>query len=106
MNAQRRAVTSSTAGYIAGIGSPPPRQRARSTSPEMIGMLSYQRRPCPHFGQRDGGRITDCLGSAPQRRMQTLRKLPIAAPRIPAYTTRIGSLPQFGSSAVTHDLVE
>ncbi len=81
MNAQMRAVTSSTAGYIAEMGSPHPRQRARSTSHETIGMLSYQRRPWPHFGQRDGGRITDCLGSAPQRRMQTLRKLPIAAPR-------------------------
>ena len=77
MNAQMSAVASSTSGYIGEIGSPHPRQRPRSTSHETIGMLSYQRSPCPHLGQRDGGRTTDCFGSAPHRRMQTLRKLPI-----------------------------
>ena len=92
MKAHMRAVASSMSGYCTEIGSRQPRQRPRSTSHDTIGMFSYHRRPRPHRGQREGGRTTDCLGSAPQRRMQTLRKLPTSAPSTPAYATRIGVL--------------
>ena len=47
-------------------------------------MLSNQASPDPHWGQREGGRTTDSFGSAPHRRMQTLRKLPNTAPTMPA----------------------
>ena len=62
------------------IGSPHPRQRARSSSHENTGMFSYQASPLPQRGQCDGGRTMDSLGSAPHRRMQTFRKLPMRAP--------------------------
>ena len=80
MKAQTSAVASSISGYCAEIGSRQPRQRPPSASHETIGTFSNQRMPRPHRGQRDGGRTIDCLGSAPQRRMQTLRKLPTIAP--------------------------
>ena len=70
-------MASSISGYCTEIGARQPRHRPRSASQATIGMFSYQRRPRPHLGQRDGGRTTDSLGSAPQRRMQTLRKLPM-----------------------------
>ena len=41
-------------------------------------------------GSASGGRTTDCLGSAPQRRMQTLRKLPIDRAEQSGVATRIG----------------
>ncbi len=55
-------------------------------SQERTGMLSYQAILLPHLGQRDRGRSTDSLGSAPQERMQTLRKLPMSRPKTPATT--------------------
>src|SRR5262245_28666057 len=51
-------------------------------------MLSNQASPAPHLGQREGGRTTDSFGSAPQRRMQTLRKLPNTAPTMAASVMR------------------
>ena len=65
-------------------------------------MLSHQPEPVPHRGQRDGGRTTDCLGSAPHRRMQTLRKLPITAPNSRGDPDDEAS----GRSGVTRDLVQ
>src|SRR6476661_9675196 len=100
MNAQMRAVSSSISGYWTEIGAWQPRQRPRSTSHDTMGMLSYHRSPTPHLGQCDGGRTIDSLGSAPQRRMQTLRKLPITAPNTPAMTMNNGM------SDVTRDLVQ
>ena len=82
--AQIPAVASSTSGYIGEIGSLQLRHLPRSSSHETTGMLSHGRSPTAQRGQRDGGRTTDCFGSAPQRRMQTLRKLPSTAPSSPA----------------------
>ena len=53
------AVTSSTIGYRTEIGSPHWRQRPRSAIQLRTGMLSYQRRPRPQRGQRDGGHASD-----------------------------------------------
>src|SRR5262245_59239360 len=100
MNAQMSAVTSSMSGYWIEMGARQPRHRPRSTSHETIGTLSYHRSPIPHLGQCDGGRTTDSFGSAPQRRMHTLRKLPITAPNNAAMTMNSGC------SSVTHDLVQ
>src|ERR1700682_1654087 len=102
MKAQMPAVANSIKGYCAEIGSPHPRQRARRMTQESTGMLSYQDNRLPQRGQRDGGRTTDCFGSAPQRRMQTLRKLPMIAPKITATTT---SSPA-GSSSATGNLIQ
>jgi hypothetical protein len=63
--------------------------------------LSYHASERAQRGQRDLGFTTDCFGSEPHRRIQTLRKLPIIAPKIAATTI---SNPT-GSSA-TGDLVE
>ena len=92
------AVAASIAGYIGEIGSPHPEHLPRRKSQERIGMFSYQRISCPHRGQREGGCITDCFGSAPHRRMQTLRKLPSAAPSSANQATNT----QGGSSASLH----
>src|SRR5436190_17139037 len=100
------AVPSSTRGYWTEIGSPHPRQRPRRTSQETTGTLSYHERPRPHLGQRDGGCTTDCLGSAPHRRMQTLRKLPRHAPSSAAYAVSTRLRRTGGSSIGTRDLVE
>src|SRR6476469_5665330 len=100
MNAQMSAVSSSISGYWTEIGAWQPRQRPRSTNQNTMGMLSYHRSPMPHLGQCDGGRTIDSFGSAPQRRMQTLRKLPISAPNTPAMTMNSGM------SGVTRDLVQ
>src|SRR5919108_6568486 len=80
-------VAISISGYWIEIGSPQPRQRARRINQESTGILSYQASARPQRGQRDRGRTTDCFGSAPQRRIQTLRKLPMTAPSNPAYAT-------------------
>ena len=85
------------------MGSPQLRHLPRSSSQEMTGMLSYGRRPVPQRGQRDGGRTTDCFGSAPQRTMQTLRKLPKTRPNRAA--TRI-TASGGSASAITQDLVQ
>src|SRR6476646_1951918 len=94
------AVSSSISGYWIEIGARHPRQRPRSTIHETIGTLSYHRSPTPHLGQCDGGRTTDSFGSAPHRRMHTLRKLPITAPNSAATTMKSGM------SGVTRDLVQ
>src|SRR5579859_3094369 len=104
IKAQRSPVASSTSGYWIEIGSPQLRHRPRSTTQESTGTLSYQATPAPQRGQRDGGRTTDCLGSAPQRRMHTLRKLPNTAPTTPASRISSGRAP--ASSAGTLHLVE
>src|SRR6476661_8675669 len=100
MKAQMSAVSSSISGYWTEIGAWQPRQRPRSTSHDTMGMLSYHWSPTPHLGQCDGGRTIDSFGSAPQRRMQTLRKLPIIAPNTPAMTMNSGM------SGVTRDLIQ
>jgi hypothetical protein len=102
MNAQMPAVASSMRGYWAEMGWLQPRQRARSRIHEITGMLSYQASIWPQRGQRERGWTTDCFGSTPQRRMQTLRKLPIMAPTTAARTI---SKPT-GSSSLTHDSVQ
>src|SRR5687767_11357551 len=68
----------------------------------MTGIFSYQRISCPQRGQRDRGRTTDCFGSAPQRTMHTLRKLPSTRPSSPAYAMTTGWAP----STLTDDLVQ
>src|SRR3954451_16175415 len=100
---QMTAVASSIEGYWIEIGSPQPRQRPRRTSQENTGTFSYQLSECPHRGHRECGRTTDCLGSAPQRRMQTLRKLPITAPNTAAVQT---TMPVGTPSNSTRDLVK
>src|ERR1041385_3629594 len=45
----------------------------------MTGMLSYQATFVPHLGQRDGGETMDW--SSGSLKMQTLRKLPMTAPK-------------------------
>src|SRR3954465_2139762 len=82
------AVASSIRGYWMGVGRPQPLQRPRRKIQEKTGMFSYQANAFPHRGQRDLGRTTDCFGSAPQRRMHTLRKMPRMAPSTPAKITQ------------------
>src|SRR5688500_5286706 len=103
MAAQMIPVASSTSGYIGEIGSAQLRHFPRSTSQESTGMLSYGRSPAPQRGHREGGRTTDCFGSAPQRTMQTLRKLPKMRPKSAAIR-----MPASGgsASAITQDLVQ
>src|SRR5438552_7640145 len=96
---QSAATASSTAGYIGLIGSRQWRHFPRSRSQEKIGMLSRQAMAAPQRGQLERGRTTDCFGSAPQRRMQTLRKLPMTAPK--SAPTRPGA-----SVSLTRHLVE
>src|SRR6184192_2966567 len=98
------AVAASIRGYCTEIGVLQPRQRPRSSSQENTGMFSYHGSERAQLGQRERGWTTDCFGSAPQRRMQTLRKLPMMAPKMAAKVTTIvdGS----GTSAATHDLVQ
>src|SRR5688572_6113798 len=96
------AVASSISGYWTEIGSPQPRQRARRRIHEITGTLSCQASPLPHRGHREDGFTTDCFGSAPHRRIHTLRKLPNTAPNNAAMTI---SNPA-GSSACTGDLVQ
>src|SRR5918997_4174839 len=90
-------------GYIIEIGSPQPLQRARSSSHESTGTFSYHARPLPQRGQCERGLMMDSLGSAPQRRMQTFRKLPISAPNSAPYA--IPSGPGCARS-ITHDLIQ
>ena len=82
---QISAVVASIAGYIGEIFSPQPEHLPRRKSQETRGTFSYHRMAWPHEGQREGGYITDCFGSAPHRRMQTLRKLPSTAPSSAKY---------------------
>src|SRR5215217_420893 len=96
------AVASSISGYWTEIGSPQSRHRARRSSHEITGTLSYQTSLRPHRGQRDGGLTTDCFGSAPQRSTQTFRKLPMRAPNNPAKAMYIVVTDR---SAGTSDLV-
>jgi xanthine/CO dehydrogenase XdhC/CoxF family maturation factor len=84
MKAHSSAVASSISGYCTEIGARQPRHRPRSASQATTGTFSNQRSPRPQVGQREGGRTTDSFGSAPHRRMQTLRKLPTTAPSTPA----------------------
>src|SRR5690242_5930254 len=102
--AQIAAVASSINGYCIEIGSPQPLQRARSAIHDTIGMFSYHASDLPQRGHRERGRTTDCFGSAPQRRMQTLRKLPSIAPSIPARITQEGR--KASSSSLTGHLVQ
>src|SRR5215210_5215232 len=90
-------------GYMTEIGSPQPRQRARSSSHERIGTFSYHARLLPQRGQCDRGVTIDSFGSAPQRRMQTFRKLPISAPSSAPYAMPSG--PGYARS-ITHDLIQ
>src|SRR6478672_5614 len=103
MPPQIAATASSISGYWMEIGGPQPRHRPRRASQERTGTFSYQLSAWPQRGQRDGGRTTDCFGSAPQRRMQTLRKLPNTAPNTVAAPTR---MPSGTPSNITRDLVE
>ena len=74
---QRTAVAASTAGYSGEIRVPQPAQRPRRMNQETIGnVLVPADRAAADRDSASGGRITDCFGSAPQRTMQTLRKLP------------------------------
>src|SRR4051812_1645551 len=103
MYPQITAMVSSIRGYWIEIGWPQPRQRARSSSHENTGMFSYQASPLPHRGQRDRGCTIDSFGSAPHRRMQTFRKLPMMAPSSAPNATPNGP----GSAkSITRDLVK
>src|SRR4051794_38814729 len=98
------AVVSSIKGYWMEIGRPQPLQRPRRKIQENTGTFSYQASAFPQRGQRDRGRTTDCFGSAPQRRMQTLRKLPSRAPSTPAKVTQYGRSTM--RSGLTGDLIQ
>src|SRR5262245_26401207 len=77
-NSHPNATANSTAGYTTEIGAPQFRHFPRSQSQARIGTLSYHLIGVSQWGQRDGGRMTDC--SIGQRAMQTLRNEPNAAP--------------------------
>ena len=57
--AQISATAASTSGYCTLMGAPQRRQRARSTSHESTGTLSYHAIGAPQPGQRERGRTTD-----------------------------------------------
>ena len=95
------AVAVSTRGYIGDIGSPHDRHFPLSSNHEMTGMLSRAWSAAPQRGQRDRGLTTDCFGSAPQREMQTLRKLPSTSP-----STAANAITTPAGTSVTQHLIE
>src|SRR5512137_2454058 len=68
------------------MGSPQSRHRPRRMSQLTTGMLSKGRMDFPHFGQWEAGNTMDLPSGI--RQMQTLRKLPIAAPKTNAIMSR------------------
>src|SRR5215204_2803983 len=103
MYPQIAAVASSIAGYMIEIGLPHPRHRALSRSHDRMGTFSYHDNPRPQPGQCEPGVTMDSFGSAPHRRMQTLRKLPMSTPMRAANPTP--SKPG-RTRSITRDLVQ
>ena len=85
---QSSAVVASIAGYIGEIRAPQPGASSRGGRARRgWGCSRTTGWRGRRWGSATGGCITDCFGSAPHRRMQTLRKLPRAAPSSAKYPT-------------------
>src|SRR3989344_1880234 len=79
MSAKMAPVTSSTSGYCKEMDFPHERQRPRNTIHERTGTRSYH----AIWRLHDSHALLPVSDRLPQRRVSTLRKLPIRSPNMP-----------------------